>query len=81
MGRDCQSHLQNLPAAARQAAARMPDEVPTGGGVAARPQELRADVATALTAGPAQTELLMLQGRPIGEPVVQHGLTLSGPGA
>ncbi len=35
--------------------------------------EIRADVATRLVAGPDETELLMLQGRPIGEPVAQHG--------
>ena len=35
--------------------------------------DLRSDVATTLVAGPDETELLMLQGRPIGEPVAQHG--------
>ncbi|MFW5921063.1 MAG: pirin family protein [Polyangiales bacterium] len=34
---------------------------------------LRADVETELVAGSGETEILMLQGRPIGEPVVQHG--------
>ncbi|NMO13686.1 pirin family protein [Pyxidicoccus fallax] len=35
--------------------------------------ELRADVATELENGPDAAELLMLQGKPIGEPVVQYG--------
>ena len=35
--------------------------------------ELRGDVAVHLENGPEETELLLLQGRPIGEPVVQHG--------
>jgi redox-sensitive bicupin YhaK (pirin superfamily) len=35
--------------------------------------ELAADRAIILENGPAETEILMLQGRPIGEPVVQHG--------
>jgi hypothetical protein len=35
--------------------------------------ELRADVAAQLTNGPEEAEFLMLQGRPIGEPVAQHG--------
>jgi hypothetical protein len=35
--------------------------------------ELRADVALELESGAAPAELLLLQGRPIGEPVVQHG--------
>jgi redox-sensitive bicupin YhaK (pirin superfamily) len=35
--------------------------------------ELRADVAVPLLAGPDECELLLLQGRPIGQPVVQHG--------
>ncbi len=34
---------------------------------------VRADVPVALEAGPDETELLLLQGRPIGEPVAQHG--------
>jgi redox-sensitive bicupin YhaK (pirin superfamily) len=34
---------------------------------------LRSDVAVRLEAGPAECEILLLQGRPIGEPVVQHG--------
>jgi redox-sensitive bicupin YhaK (pirin superfamily) len=34
---------------------------------------LRPDVATPLVAGDDAVELLVLQGRPIGEPVVQHG--------
>jgi len=39
-----------------------------GVGVAVRP-----DVDLALTAGDSETELLLLQGRPIDEPVVQYG--------
>jgi redox-sensitive bicupin YhaK (pirin superfamily) len=35
--------------------------------------EVRADRALALEAGDSETELLLLQGRPIGEPVVQYG--------
>jgi redox-sensitive bicupin YhaK (pirin superfamily) len=35
--------------------------------------ELRADVAVSLRNGPKEAELLLLQGRPIAEPVVQHG--------
>jgi quercetin 2,3-dioxygenase len=35
--------------------------------------ELRADAAAALEAGPDEVELLLLQGRPIPEPVVQYG--------
>jgi quercetin 2,3-dioxygenase len=35
--------------------------------------ELRPDVDTFLENGAERAELLMLQGRPIGEPVVQHG--------
>jgi len=34
---------------------------------------LRAEVAVELTAGSDGAELLLLQGKPIGEPVVQHG--------
>jgi hypothetical protein len=34
---------------------------------------LRSGVSTQLENGPDETELLLLQGRPIGEPVVQHG--------
>jgi quercetin 2,3-dioxygenase len=34
---------------------------------------LRADAAVELTAGRAQVEALLLQGRPIGEPVAQYG--------
>jgi hypothetical protein len=34
---------------------------------------LRPDAAVDLESGPAPTELLLLQGRPIGEPVAQHG--------
>jgi hypothetical protein len=35
--------------------------------------QLRPDVAVQLVAGPDEVELLLLQGRPIGEPVAQHG--------
>jgi redox-sensitive bicupin YhaK (pirin superfamily) len=35
--------------------------------------ELRGDAAVALENGGQESELLLLQGRPIGEPVVQHG--------
>jgi len=35
--------------------------------------ELRADATVLLENGGAESELLMLQGRPIGEPVVQRG--------
>jgi hypothetical protein len=35
--------------------------------------ELRAEAQVPLEAGADETELLLLQGRPIGEPVVQHG--------
>lgn len=35
--------------------------------------ELRPDVAVELTAGADETEFLLLQGRPIGEPVAHHG--------
>jgi len=35
--------------------------------------QLRPDLEVALQAGPSPTELLLLQGRPIGEPVVQYG--------
>ncbi len=35
--------------------------------------KLRGDAAVLLENGPAETELLLLQGRPIKEPVVQHG--------
>ncbi len=34
---------------------------------------VRPDEPLAFTAGPAGAEALVLQGRPIGEPVVQHG--------
>lgn len=34
---------------------------------------LRAGAEVTLTSGPDESELLLLQGRPIGEPVVQHG--------
>lgn len=34
---------------------------------------LRADAAAELVNGPAESEFLLLQGRPIGEPVVQYG--------
>jgi redox-sensitive bicupin YhaK (pirin superfamily) len=39
----------------------------------ARGLELRGDSALSLEAGPDEVELLLLQGRPIGEPVVQYG--------
>jgi redox-sensitive bicupin YhaK (pirin superfamily) len=44
--------------------------ITTPGGVALRPE-----VVTPLVAGPGRedVELLVLQGRPIGEPIVQHG--------
>ena len=35
--------------------------------------QLRPDVAAELTNGPHPSQLLLLQGRPIGEPVAQHG--------
>ncbi|CAN5451289.1 pirin family protein [soil metagenome] len=35
--------------------------------------ELRADAAVALVNGPEEAEFLLLQGRPIGEPVAQYG--------
>jgi hypothetical protein len=35
--------------------------------------ELRADAEVELVSGPTTSELLMLQGRPIGEPVAQYG--------
>jgi len=35
--------------------------------------ELRAEVAAPLEGGPDETELLLLQGRPINEPIVQYG--------
>jgi len=35
--------------------------------------ELRGDAEVSLEAGPDEIELLLLQGRPIGEPVVQYG--------
>ena len=40
---------------------------------ASRRIELQADAEVELQNGPAESELLMLQGRPIGEPVVQYG--------
>jgi quercetin 2,3-dioxygenase len=46
------------------------------GGRAIQPNhriELRPGVEVALEAGPDETELLLLQGRPIGEPVVKYG--------
>lgn len=45
-----------------------PHAVSAGHGV-----ELRADIDAPLFNGGEETELLLLQGRPIGEPVVQHG--------
>jgi hypothetical protein len=44
----------------------LPIAAPTG-------VRLRPDAPVALAAGEAPAELLLLQGRPIGEPVVQHG--------
>ena len=38
-----------------------------------RVASLRGDAAVALTAGPTETELLLLQGRPIAEPIAQYG--------
>jgi redox-sensitive bicupin YhaK (pirin superfamily) len=35
--------------------------------------ELKADASAALENGPDEAELLMLQGKPIGEPIAQHG--------
>jgi len=35
--------------------------------------ELQGDAPVAIENGPARSELLLLQGRPIGEPVAQHG--------
>ena len=35
--------------------------------------ELRADADVAISNGPDESQLLLLQGRPIGEPVAQHG--------
>jgi redox-sensitive bicupin YhaK (pirin superfamily) len=35
--------------------------------------ELRADLVAPFENGPAESEVLVLQGKPIGEPVVQHG--------
>jgi redox-sensitive bicupin YhaK (pirin superfamily) len=46
------------------------------GGRAVQPNhriELRPGVEVALEAGPDETELLLLQGRPIGEPIVKYG--------
>jgi hypothetical protein len=34
---------------------------------------LRADLPVELVAGPAEVELVLLQARPIGQPVAQHG--------
>jgi hypothetical protein len=42
---------------------------------------LEPDVAVEIRNGDAEAELLLLQGRPIGEPVVQHGpFVMSSPG-
>lgn len=38
-----------------------------------RAHDLRPEVDVALRNGPAETEMLLLQGRPIGEPVARHG--------
>lgn len=35
--------------------------------------QLRSDVTAVIENGPTESEMLLLQGRPIGEPVVQHG--------
>ena len=35
--------------------------------------ELRADAEAALENGPDESELLLLQGRPIAQPIAQHG--------
>lgn len=35
--------------------------------------DVRSDMAVTLKAGPTECRILVLQGRPIGEPVVQHG--------
>src|SRR5262249_58867371 len=43
-------------------------DIPAGHGV-----ELGGDRAVALAAGPDEIEMLLLQGRPIGEPVVAYG--------
>ncbi|MBE7939460.1 MULTISPECIES: pirin family protein [Ramlibacter] len=50
-------------------------EVRTGGQAVQLPAavELRADEAVLLENGEAESEFLMLQGRPIGEPVAQYG--------
>lgn len=45
------------------------DGTPVAGQVA----ELRADAEASIINGETATEILMLQGRPIGEPVVQQG--------
>ena len=34
---------------------------------------MRSDAEVVLESGPAEIEILLLQGRPIGQPVVQHG--------
>ena len=50
-------------------------EVRAGDHVISRPLglRLRADAEVAMVNGPDESELLLLQGRPIGEPVVQYG--------
>jgi len=35
--------------------------------------QVRSDVQVVLENGPTESEILLLQGRPIGEPVAQHG--------
>ncbi|MGC4087428.1 MAG: pirin family protein [Polyangiaceae bacterium] len=51
------------------------DSLDVGGHVTREHRGLvvRSDVAVELTAGDSETEILMLQGRPIEEPVAQHG--------
>ena len=69
-----------LPAAAQQGTRRMlyffkGGSVSIGGQLVSGPAaiELRADTPAALLNGDTVSEFLLLQGRPIGEPVVQYG--------